>query len=520
MDFARGERGSTIVESLIAFALFAMTAIAVYPIFFTAKKQSKSGDSRQLCESLVHGKLDEYRYGHVTNIADAAAGTGEYTGLPARGQLSKLTVDTLSDTSINLASTDSGGVGGAIASGGFLYSKVRYNRYWPFSCSGTSNATILQPAKWAGIRGLGMRECVGRNVAWDDQTVPAAPCANSAEDTRIAGLMPGFKLYVKLELTSPWLVAPVGAGNVTTIAGGSAAQNAQFSNQCPDFGSWVGPSNPGAAPLYDFDGAGDGIKVTVTGVVDIASQNGQTDFAGSSTQDPTRLMCTASAIVQPPATPVRYYLSPDGRIYSIHGHGQNGNEQGGWVFQSIYGLGTTDTMKSGIMSFAVHPRNLSIYVLRLGTVVRYSNCGGVPIDCDPTSGAFGLSDGIAGKPTAGAWEASQEFQVPSSIAMIAVDFRSGAVYGMTADKSDVIQLNFNNATLAECNGACSGIATTPAMATANTVAANAFPRPIPAGAIRLTGFFISPDGDSAFVSDRSASSFNNSSYTSMIYRNT
>jgi hypothetical protein len=115
----------------------------------------------------------------------------------------------------------------------------------------------------------------------------------------------------------------------------------------------------------------------------------------------------------------------------------------------------------------------------------------------------------------------QEFEVSPNIAQIAVDFRTGVVYGMTGDKSDMIKIQLpGNTTLNNCGAACK-LGTLPRATTIGssiTVPDSVFPRPLPT-AMRLTGFFITPEGDQAFVSDRASSgTLSEMGYTAAIYR--
>jgi hypothetical protein len=58
---------------MIASALIAITAVAVYPIFARTKSSSKFGDARQMCENIVRGKLDQYRNGLPVNLTQEGA---------------------------------------------------------------------------------------------------------------------------------------------------------------------------------------------------------------------------------------------------------------------------------------------------------------------------------------------------------------------------------------------------------------------------------------------------------------
>lgn len=544
----RCEAGATLVESMIAFVILAGAAVASYPIFSIVSEKNKLSGSKQLCEQIVRGKLDEYRYGRPVSLeqesstgdaaeaAAAAAGRARYCGSNC-GKLSRLTVGTFSRSSIQGA-----GGGGGFLSGGFLYSKVRYNEYFPAACNGTGLARILQeaiPDSSARLRQVGIRECVGNSHAFSDvDGSPLADC-NSDEDGRVQSELPGFKLYVKLELESPWgLAASVGDPP------GPAVKNLQHNYACPNFqGVLTGGgtySNPvtGTTGLYDFNGAGDGIRVTVTGVLDYASLFPGRDLAdlevgGIPSTAFDRLMCSASTVVYPYQYPVRYYADASRRIHTVHGRDNQGASNS-YVFRSIniqnLSAGPTAIIAAtGMLSFSVHPRNYSLYVLKGGSLVRYSNCGGVPVDCDPVPNAnTGISDdGGAVRPSV------QEWRFAAPIRHIGVDYTSGTIIGISADGNDYYQIfHEDGATRIPAASACEPPAGCQAVVrTIDEGAWNAgvppgrplLPQTIPGLATtfpgRISGFFLAPSGLEGFISDRASSEvLGGSSYSSTIYR--
>jgi hypothetical protein len=206
---------------------------------------------------------------------------------------------------------------------------------------------------------------------------------------------------------------------------------------------------------------------------------------------------------------VRYYLSKTGRIYSVQGRGLNRDDTQ-WEFRSLYTQGTLST--SGIISFAVHPRNYAVYALKSGSLLRYSNCSDFPIDCSTTAAATG---GISDLGDATGWATVQEWSIPASVRAIAVDFRSGAVYGMSGNKQDFYSITYNsNKRLRECSALDCGAVEL------RTVATGTFPRPA-SGTLpnRLTSFFVSPEGNEAFVSDLTSQlSVARTAYNASIYR--
>lgn len=525
---------------MLAAALFASTAAALFPMFSDSSKTRKQGDIRKLCQDVIRGKLDEYRYGKGVNPAWAAtpgafaanvAGDFQNDGLGDKPQLNNLTIPSRSSTQVSI---DAAGNGTPLATNGFTYAKVRYNRYFPASCQGTSFALRVNTlTSTVADRALGMRECIGTGVAWQDVPSPtvtgtrqtiaplcnvAAPSSNDI-DRRIATEIPGFKLYVKLELATPWSSAPW-----TTPANANKAL--QFDPLCPDSGVW--PLTPPAmvGNFYDFNGSSEGIRVTVTGVMDTASANpALVNFAGMPDGMLDNFVCSVQSTVYPEAFPVRYYLSNDGRIYPVQGGGTNGSSTAtGWVLASLYSQ-SASFRSSSITSFAVHPRNAAVYVLRPGTLTRYGNCGGAVLDCSTDATANnGVSDtGVSG------YADVQEFQVNPAIRSIAVDFTNNRVYGMMGDRSSVLQLTINclNAD-PNCGKASGGPVVNIAY---QSLVPGQFPVPnrvVASGAQagmsasgRLSGFFISPNGDDAFVSDFSSSiSLGHTGYASGVYRAT
>jgi type II secretory pathway pseudopilin PulG len=543
MKHARGEQGATIIESMVAAALFATTAAAVYPMFSDAKKVAKQGDIRKLCQSVVRAKLDEYRFGKPTrpawaanpNSTDARANAPNYRletiSSVDKPQLNDLTVPARTATQVDAA-------GAAMATNGFTYAKVRYNRYYPAVCNGESRAKRLNPVPTpvppilTADRLFGMRECIGTDYAWVDtattgrQTLdprcnqdPATTPGNDI-DRRVSSEIPGFKLYVKLERTTAWGLPELPAASVPMR---------QYDNNCPNFGGWRGAAAfdaASASSMYDFNGDGDGIRITVTGVMDTeAASPSLRDFAGIPAGRRDAFLCSAQSSVFPETFPVRYYLSTDGRIYPVQGTGgaaSGATTNSSWVFRSLYS-GAVDSRSSGITSFAVHPRNHSLYVLRPGSLTRYGNCGGSVIDCVTTPGTGGVSDrGRTG------WANVQEYRINPGIRYLGVDFRTGALYGMMGDRNAILRINIS---CLHTNALCG--AGTPAAITYTTVDDNVFPRRGMSTSGRLTGFFVAPGGDDAFVSDYSTSvglSSNTSadsergrgatSYSSSVYRST
>lgn len=495
---SKNNSGGTLIEAIVAFALVATAAVAILPVFSTAKKQTKYGDVKLFCENLVKGKLDEYRFGKVVNLTTEAA---------SDARLGYLSWAVIPDGN---------------QAGGFLYSKLRYNKYYPDSCKGESQATIVQDGitgfgNLQSIDTMGMRECVGSNEAWVDvassATVPDLSASNCSTDldTVASGKIPGFKLYVRMTRDSTWRYSDLDATTGTT-----SASSRDYSNTCPDSGSWTGSGTTATGSLYDFDGQGDGIRITVTGVMDIASV-GLNNLGGIS--DPSRLMCSATAVVYPFRYPVRYFVSRQGRIYTVHGVDQNGNTSR-YAFENLFTQQASGGITAmGIRAIAVHPANFSVYILKSSEILRYSNCGGVPLDCSLTpENDKGMSDDgiLDSRPSVQRWTTI------ASLQGLGVDFRSDKVYGLSGNHTEFYEITSDGSNPLKDEEGCS-VSSTPCTASLNSVTSGSFPYPA-SGSIplRMTGFFLSPEGDTAWTSDLSAATdlFTSTTYASTIYRAT
>lgn len=481
-----GQSGATLVESLLAFTLFATLAASVYPLFIVTRETGKTGDFRQLCENTVNAKLEEYLGRTVNPTAEGIIGT-------STEHLARLSVPSLTPSTVTRYSTQ-GALSQVGPASGFYYAKLRYNQHFPYACNAggvePSTAPILSLAP-SEEKLLGMRECVGSNDAGRETQPPT--CADIAQDNNVGSEIPGFKLYVKLERQTTW---PFGA----------AGRDSRDDDRCPSFGRFRG----GATDLYDFDAAGDSIRITVTGIADLPAQVQKFGTIPSSQYQ--RLRCSVTGVVQPSAQVIRYYVNSDGRVYPAHGTGLNGSE-GNWTLGSLY---QNNAMTSGIRSIAVHPRNLAVYVLRAGGYLyRYSNCGGVPFDCDLTSAMTGISDD--GQTP---WPSVQEFRLPASVTSVAIDFRTGTTYGMIG-KSDLVSINVASGSGPVPLGRFNATIVTEGELAMPTLDAVHPLRPLVTGSTRLTSYFLDPGGAEAFVSDTSTSGVLGASlYGTTIYRAT
>lgn len=509
LDQLTNSRGATLIESMIASALIAITAVAVYPIFARTKSSSKFGDARQMCENIVRGKLDQYRNGLPVNLTQEGS----------RPILNRLTISQAPEV-LNQ--------GGDARFAGYLYAKYKYNQFITsgptpeFSyCMGKSTARVLmlqQSPEMGSVRQLGRRECLDSDRSWSENPrEPAANCtldgvgraASKSMDIEVSRVLPEFKLYVRLSSVSSWPLTLTGnspfQGELEKRFGLGAFEG------CPD-ASHFQLADP--EPVHDFLGAGEGIKVTATGVIDFPWSGPMGSeipsdhrYLGISVQAYQRFICQGSIVLRPELSQFRYYLSQDRRIYPESGLDLSSRLGGApvpeakrWPFFNFYHQG--DSQGSGILSFAVHPRNLSVWVLKAGQLIRYSDCGGVPLGCSlQNDSARGISErGVLG------WESVQYFNLPdNSIQSIGVDFRRGRVFGANANVSQIVELvgpNKESLFNLPTQGSSLNVSVLPLESTGDNKPGFFWtPGGIP-NRLRA-GFFLAPEGDQGFVIDYS-----------------
>jgi hypothetical protein len=157
----------------------------------------------------------------------------------------------------------------------------------------------------------------------------------------------------------------------------------RFHPTCPN--SRTGPFSAEAASaaaagdysVYDFDAVSDAIRITVTGVIDFPVVNSSLEsFAGYSAQDPGRLLCSVSSVITQSEPPARYVKSVS-EVLSLRSAGLSLVDK----TSQRKVLSSLDGLWIGNYSFAVHPLNLSVYLLGAGNLSRYAQCGGIPFDC-------------------------------------------------------------------------------------------------------------------------------------------
>lgn len=163
---------------------------------------------------------------------------------------------------------------------------------------------------------------------------------------------------------------------------------------------------------YQFNGIGDAIEVSVTGMIrteppvaqggrggggaaagtaagDNARYGGLRDLNYSTTPTPNpELTCSASQLIYPPKIPFRYWLGSDGKIRNLQSNAQLSGGVGIQLqsiagteahFRSIWSSDPTTGSVStppiaGIEAFSVSPDNSAVYILKAGTLLKYEGC--------------------------------------------------------------------------------------------------------------------------------------------------
>ena len=480
--------GASLIETMIAFAIFGIMVVTLFPIFSDIQKIGRNTNVRRTCQQVVTSKLESYKTGLPLTLSSYLAKGGAGGVAPNAAQLKALSLESYSDGANG--SWDS--ASGDRVLSGFSYAKIRYNHFFPDSCIGPSAAIISNNVPQ--MKYLGIRECIASNKPGDPPAawVDATPDSNqktlclSTTDKRIQSDLPGFKLYVKLELETPWkyntnqtawmasgsmLGYPLPGDIANISAAGDSTPNPtnRLHDHCPNFGNI-----DASTTSYDFSGQSDGIKITVTGIVDY-KEEGLNDIGGMTNW--SELSCQASAIITPYRYPARYMLTSQNKIYSVHGMAWNksteadasGNDASGsnvMVFKNIYNTGTAagdavavgaknSSLSTSILSFSVHPRDAAIWVLRPGLLTRYSNCSGTPVNCaigdDATNGSGGFPDNSQwygatvppALPTMTTWPAVQTWNVSTGITSIGVDYKTGKVYGFAKSQSGGVILDLS-----------------------------------------------------------------------------
>ncbi|MCM0607219.1 MAG: hypothetical protein KA715_14105 [Xanthomonadaceae bacterium] len=453
--------GASMIETMTAFAIFGIMVISIYPTFTEIQKIGKNTNIRRLCQQIVSTKLESYKSGYPVDLNTSYIPL-TWPDTPANEvQLNALSLESYSDDSMGTLNSATP----TRVLSGFAFAKVRYNHFYPESCVGESLATITSGLPQ--FRYLGIRECIGGPkgvppMAWKDTTIPAPvnPCANSQIDMKISRELQGFKLYVKLELETPWRYGDNGTQTTLLPPASSPPDLIQrLHDRCPNFG------NPpaGVTSSYDFSGQSDAIKVTVTGVIDYKSVGTPPLTSIGGVTNPFELTCQSSAVITPYRYPARYMITNQSKIYSIHGTAWNKSTETlaatNMVFRNVYqGGANTDVAgtaaksklsSNAILSFSVHPRDTSIWVLRAGQLSRYSNCFGTPVNCtvgvdDAANASGGFPDQSTWGPLTGAWPQYQSWNVPTGITSIGVDYRTGKVFGFAKSQSGGLILELTN----------------------------------------------------------------------------
>jgi len=454
LKLLRSEVGSTLIESMIAFSIFAVSAMAIYPILIFTKTINRGNDVRELCMQAVKTKLAQYTSG---------------------GKLSNFDSSKFGSLSSPLGASSG-------EAGSFQYAKLRYNMLFRDGiCDGQAQANILRSSS-SGARSLGLRECLGSedvaaarpsgntclneasgdfdgpcsssyatdlsafpsptayqsDSSWEPDQFHLNKCSANDLDVKVRAQLPYFKLYVKIQRITPW---SLNASALRSLQGPGGLNDFRFDPSCPNSrsGPFLAAATDTDASIYDFDSLGDSIRVTVTGVIDLSAStaNPIKSLGGITTTDPSRLMCSVSTVLTQDEPPVRYALIGDG-MYAMRASGFSGfdpasaSTSGGQL--EVMG----DSMSAaidGAKAFVVHPLNLSVYLLGGGSLRRYSQCGGIPLTChigtdDYTGASWTMlkDDGSLIAPSAaGALYGVQSYAIPggNTYQHVFMDMRSG-----------------------------------------------------------------------------------------------
>ena len=288
---------------------------------------------------------------------------------------------------------------------GFEYSKLRFQTYHSDCQATTAGASP------------GFRELVNSNSRVSD-TAP--------NEDRLPANMMGYQQYVLLRHYNPRKTDAASTG----------------SNQ-PKRGCADGDAN------YQFYRVGDGIEVTVTGMIRTTpaySSGGRGGAKFGKLEDQgglphPLLTCSVSQIIYPPRLPFRYYLGSDGKIRNYQAtiafaanlptaslSAMEAHFRSLWSLDVTGGTASVNSrVLSNIRSFAIAPDNQSAYILKPGRLDYFGDCNDQNITIDGT--AFQQVPDCARDSLL-----NKTWSVDSNIENIAVDF--GAILTNDADGSE------------------------------------------------------------------------------------
>lgn len=322
--YLRNQRGYTMLEVLIAFALLSMIALAILPAMLSLSDALKVQSFRAQCTAIVRAKLQEYVNGVA---ASGTIGVGP------------------------TANTD-------YVPSGFEYTKQRFY----------DNATDdCQVEPIAGHPGF--RERINTNkivadtaAAYDDPLI-----------TDVPDRLRGFQLFVNIRHYNPRVNA--GAQPARQCPSGGTTTT-PFDYQFFRLGDALEVVVTGmirVTPTVAQGGRG-GVKW------------GPLDDVDASTPNP-RLVCSSAQIISPPRLPFRYYLGVDGKLRNYQatlafsaGDPSSSLEVMESHFRNLWSqvIDSTSTISSPVLAniraISISPENNSAYVLRPGELKQYRNC--------------------------------------------------------------------------------------------------------------------------------------------------
>lgn len=240
---------------------------------------------------------------------------------------------------------------------GWEYTKYLTRTYYSTACKTGAALTAAAP---------GRRVYVGLNPTTDGFL--ASDTAPTSTDTQLPSGLKGFQLWVNLRRYNPRTLEASGVPTRDCITNSD----------------------------YQFLGIGDGIEVTVTGMIRtepaVASGGrGTAKFGNLSDLNATtpnpQLTCSLSQIIFPPSVPFRYYMTNDGKIRNMQNvlptAAPDFNGRSASIEAHLRNIWSQDPAATGnlstpgignILGFAVAPDNSRVYVLMPGALLRYKNC--------------------------------------------------------------------------------------------------------------------------------------------------
>lgn len=407
------QSGIALLEVLIATGLLLLVAVALIPALSELRESGKAVEFKVACSAIVRAKLQEYLSGSPSDTSTTDANAGDY---------------------------------GQVLSG-FEYTRGRMHE---IAAGGVASPCTADP--FADTTSPGFRERIANNTVVSD---------TFATDISADNLPPGFQgfqLWVNLRHYNPRDLLDSSC---------NAGPDGTPDRCCP--ASLTGTNK------YQFLRSGDGIEVTVTGMIrtntsTASGGRGCRPYAGIYDLDPSSnsdltstsgtfcnntaddlpnpiLTCSVTEIVYAPKLMFRYYLGNDGHIRSLQstppasGGGATA-ESAESHFRNIWSECPSGTSPcsatinapaiANILSFAVSPNNETVYVMKPGTLVQYGGAtqgycsDGQTVMRDSGDTTDITFNGVPNCPATPeeSWANTGTVYVGNSVEQIAVDFNA------------------------------------------------------------------------------------------------